>query len=162
MNNDRFNFLGWNFRKYNGKLLIKPSKDSRKNIANKVRGLIRKHRGIAQKDLIRILNPVIRGWCYYHRGMVAKEAFKDLDTVLFQSLWRWACFRHPMKNAIWIKNRYWNRVKNRDWTFGCDEVSLIIAGHIKIKRHRLIKLDKNPFLKEDSDYFYYRKKNRHL
>ena len=26
--NEGFDFLGWNFRKYNGKLLIKPSKKS--------------------------------------------------------------------------------------------------------------------------------------
>ena len=152
-----FDFLGWNFRKYHGKLLIMPSKDSRKHIAYKVRKLIRKHRGIAQMDLIRILNPVIRGWCNYHRGMVAKEAFKDLDTVLFQALWKWARFRHPMKNSLWIKNRYWKRIDNRDWRFSCDDKVLIIAGYTKIVRHRMIKLDKNPFLKEDSDYFYCRK-----
>ncbi len=29
--------------------------------------------------------------------------------------------------------------------------------HIKIVRHRMIILDRNPFLKEDSDYFCYRK-----
>jgi len=155
---DGFDFLGWNFRKYQGKLLIKPSKDSCKSIAQKVRTIIREHRGVGQKDLIRMLNPVIRGWCNYHRGMVSKEAFKNLDTVLFQALWRWGRFRHPMKNSLWIKNRYWKRIGNRDWTFCSDEGILITAGHTKIVRHRMIKLDSNPFLKEDSDYFYYRRK----
>jgi len=112
--NDGFDFLGWNFRKYDGKMLIKPSKKSCKNIALKVRTIIREHRGMAQKDLIRILNPVIRGWCNYHRGMVSKEAFKNLDTVLFQALWRWARFRHPMKNSLWIKNRYWKQILETD------------------------------------------------
>lgn len=158
--NDGFDFLGWNFRKYDGKMLIKPSKESCSNIALKVRTIIREHRGSSQNDLVRILNPVIRGWCNYHRGMVSKEAFKNLDTVLFQALWRWARFRHPMKNSFWIKSRYWKQIKNRDWIFCCDEESLIIAGHVKILRHRMIKLDKNPFAKEDSDYFYYRRKNR--
>lgn len=155
---DGFDFLGWNFRKYKGKLLIKPSKDSCKSIAGKVRTIIREHRGVGQKDLIRMLNPVLRGWCNYHRGMVSKEAFKNLDTILFQALWKWGRFRHPMKNSLWVKNRYWKRIGNRDWTFCCDEDILIIVGHTKIVRHRMIKLDSNPFLKEDSDYFYYRRK----
>ena len=30
--NDGFDFLGWNFRKYNGKLIIKPSKKSIKKL----------------------------------------------------------------------------------------------------------------------------------
>jgi RNA-directed DNA polymerase len=156
--NEGFDFLGWNFRKYNGKLLIKPSKDSCGDIASKVRDLIKRRRGIAQKDLINILNPVIRGWCNYHRGMVSKEAFKKLDTVLFQALWRWARFRHSGKNHRWIKNRYWIREGNRDWIFACKEAKLLIAGHTKIRRQRMIQLDKNPFLREDSDYFHYRKR----
>jgi RNA-directed DNA polymerase len=32
---DGFDFPGWNFRKYRGKLLIKPSKTTRKNIAKR-------------------------------------------------------------------------------------------------------------------------------
>jgi len=155
---DGFDFLGWNFRKYRNKLLIKPSKDSCKSIARKVREITREHRGVGQKDLIRMLNPVIRGWCNYHRGMVSKEAFKNLDTVLFQALWRWGRFRHPMKNSLWIKIRYWKRIGNRDWTFCSDDGTLTIAGHTRIIRHIMIKLDSNPFLKEDSDYFHYRRK----
>ena len=31
-----FSFLGWNFRKYSGKLLIKPSKDSQKEVIDKM------------------------------------------------------------------------------------------------------------------------------
>jgi len=34
------------------------------------------------------------------------------------------------------------------------------VGYIKIKRHRLIKLDKIPFLKEDEEYFIGRKAGR--
>jgi len=159
-NDDGFDFLGWNFRKYRGKLLIKPSKSSCKNIADKVRQLIRKYRAIAQEDLIRILNPVVRGWCNYHSCMVSKEAFIDLDVVLFRALWKWARSRHPMKSRQWTKDRYWVRKDNRDWIFSSGETTLITAGYTKIERHRLIKLDKTPFLKEDEEYFSERKADR--
>lgn len=37
---DGFDFLGFNFRKYNGKLIIKPSKDAFRNIKGKIREVI--------------------------------------------------------------------------------------------------------------------------
>lgn len=148
-----FDFLGWNFRKYNGKLLIKPSKSSCKNIADKIRLLIKTHRAVAQDDLINILNPVIRGWCNYHRSMVAKESFKNLDSVLFTALWKWARHRHPMKSCQWIKDKYWTRIGNRDWIFSGKDNNLYIAGLTKIRRHCKIQLDKSPFLKKDQEYF---------
>lgn len=155
-----FDFLGWNFRKYQDKLLIKPSKGSCKHIAEKVRYLIRKHRAFGQDDLIRILNPVIRGWCNYHRGMVSKEAFKNLDSVLIKALWKWARRRHPSKSWKWVKERYWKCIDTRDWIFATEENTLILAGRMKIIRHKMIKLDKISFLKEHQKYFQLRKFNR--
>jgi len=55
-------FLGQNLRKYDDKLLIKPSKKNTHNFLEKVRQLIHRHRGTSQANLIRHLNPVIRGW----------------------------------------------------------------------------------------------------
>ncbi len=33
---DGFDFIGWNFRKYKDKLIIKPSKQSVQNVKNKI------------------------------------------------------------------------------------------------------------------------------
>ncbi len=68
-----FDFLGWNFRKYRGKLLIKPAKDSGRKITQKIRDTIRKYRGQSQDALIGALNPIIRGWCNYHSTVVARK-----------------------------------------------------------------------------------------
>ena len=59
---DGFDFLGKNIRKYKGKLLIKPSKQSVKAFLKKVRGIVKKNKSAKQDSLIRLLNPVIRGW----------------------------------------------------------------------------------------------------
>ena len=56
-----FDFLGWNMRKYNGKLLIKPSKASIKVHLDKIREIIQENRTARQADLIKLLNPVLRG-----------------------------------------------------------------------------------------------------
>ena len=37
-----FDFLGWNFRKYNGKLLIKPSRTSIDRVTRKISDIIKK------------------------------------------------------------------------------------------------------------------------
>ena len=60
-----FDFLGFNVRKYKGKLLIKPSKANVKVFLNNIRGLIKSHATIKTEDLIRLLNLRIRGWTNY-------------------------------------------------------------------------------------------------
>jgi len=70
-----FDFLGYNFRKYRGKLLIKPSKKSIESIMSKIRVTVKKARVWTQDALIKALNPIIRGWANYHRHIVAKETF---------------------------------------------------------------------------------------
>ena len=103
-----FDFLGQNLRKHGDKLLIQPSKKNTHTFLEKVRQLIRRGRGISQSDLIRQLNPVIRGWANYHRHVVAKRTFKKVEWILWHSLWRWARRRHSGKGSQWIKQRYWH------------------------------------------------------
>ena len=57
---DGFDFLGKNIRKYNGKLLIKPSKQSVSSLLKKVREIVKSNKSAKQDSLIRQLNPVIR------------------------------------------------------------------------------------------------------
>jgi len=57
-----FDFLGWNMRKYDGKLLIKPSKASIRSHLSKVRKIIKANKAAKQENLIGLLNPVLRGW----------------------------------------------------------------------------------------------------
>jgi RNA-directed DNA polymerase len=76
---DGFDFLGWNLRKYNGKLLIKPSKTNVKAHLDKIREVIKANKTAKQANLIRLLNPVLRGWANYHSHVVAKETFARVD-----------------------------------------------------------------------------------
>ncbi len=108
-----FDFLGQNIRKFGDKLLIRPAKKNVKVFLAKVRQRIRESRGLSQMQLIRQLNPMVRGWANYHRHVVAKRTYGKVEVVLFQSLWRWAKRRHSNKSAAWIVNRYWHRVEGR-------------------------------------------------
>jgi RNA-directed DNA polymerase len=92
-----FDFLGQNVRKYGDKLLIRPSAKNVKTFLDKVRETIRKHRSSEQETLINLLNPMITGWANYHRHVVAKETYAEVDSHIWQALWRWAKRRHPTK-----------------------------------------------------------------
>lgn len=63
---DGFDFLGWNFRKYKGKLLIKPSKKAIDNVTRKVSGVIKRAKAWNPANLIDARNPIIIGWSNYH------------------------------------------------------------------------------------------------
>lgn len=71
-----FDFLGFNIRKYKGKFITKPSKKSRKRFLDKVREIVDKNKSSKQQSLIRLLNPVIRGWANYYKGCSASETFR--------------------------------------------------------------------------------------
>lgn len=88
-------FLGQNLRKYNGKLLIKPSKKNVKAFLRKVREIINRNKTAKQRELIAMLNPVIRGWANYHRHIVASRVFQKADFEIGQALWRWASRKTP-------------------------------------------------------------------
>ena len=150
-----FDFLGQNLRKYGGKLLIQPSKKNTHNFLEKVRQLIRQNRGISQTDLIRQLNPIIRGWANYHRHVVAKGTFKKVEWVLWHSLWRWARRRHSGKRSRWLIQRYWHPLGGRN-RFAADTgkrtpggkplwLKLVNPTEISIRRHVKIRGEANPF-----------------
>ena len=76
---DGLDFLGFNVRRYRGKLLIKPSKAAIRRIRARLRSELRALRGHSAKAVIRRLNPIIRGWADYYRTHVAAEIFDKLD-----------------------------------------------------------------------------------
>lgn len=149
-----FDFLGWNFRKYSGTLLIKPSKKNAQAFYRKVKEVINRHKTVRQEDLIRMLNPMLRGWANYHRPVVAKETFSRMDHLLFRAIWRWAKRRHPKKNAKWVRKKYFHSQGNRSWVFGATvhkedgtrkKVALYRLPDTAIRRHKKVNGSYNPF-----------------
>ncbi len=148
-----FNFLGWHFRKYQGKLIIKPSKESVKRLKIKIHEIVKTSMGMAEGVLIERLNPVIRGWCNYHNKVCSKETFQKVDRYIFYQIWRWAKRRHSNKSNGWIKARYFERIGSRDWIFKSGNIKIYLASSMRIKRHVLIKMSANPYWDKYSDYY---------
>lgn len=154
--NDGFDMLGWTFRKFNGKLIVKPSKKSIKNfVASLSETILKRGKAWKQEVLIEKLNQQIRGWTNYHQSVCASEAFSHIDYVLYELLWRWAKRRHPHKGRWWVSLNYWHRRGNRNWVFSTEDKELLRVDHIPIVRHTKVRMDANPYF--DTQYFIDRK-----
>jgi RNA-directed DNA polymerase len=156
--NEGFDFLGFNVRQYRVgryhtrtyrgkpgfKTLIKPSRKACKRHLQEVREVIRRHKGVPQATLIKVLNPKMRGWAQYYSACVAKEAFDRMDAQVFHKLYRWARFRHPRKTGGWCVKRYWKR-KGERTNFGDGTAWLVKYADTSIKRHVKVRGGKSPY-----------------
>ena len=161
--NDGFDFLSHNIRKYKGKLLIRPSRESVQSFKNKIKAIIKRNRGIPAYALIGLLNPVIRGWSNYHKGSCAKSTFSKLEAFIFFQLMRWAKYQHGNKNRRWIYRRYFGNnhfTDARETRYGLTYHRLYRIGYVPIQYHVKISCHANPFLPEFDMYFFQRKRRR--
>ena len=157
-----FDFLGFNVRKYKGKLLIKPSKKNIKAMLEKIRETIKTRKSATTYELITTLNPIIRGWANYHQHVVSKRTFSYVDKQIFNSIWQWCCRRHHDKGRRWVKDKYFASFDNQNWVFSATYKNhdgewktrnLIKAGHVPIRRHIKIRAAATPYDQAYQAYF---------
>ncbi len=153
-----FDFLGQNVRKYGDKCLIKPSHKNVKNVLAKIRSILNDNKTAPAWRIVQLLNPIVRGWANYHRGVVAKETFNYVDYRIWKMLWQWCKRRHLNRRKRWIKDKYFKTVGARHWTFqGVSPdgfvFNLIYANDTPIKRHTKIVAEANPYDPTFESYF---------
>jgi RNA-directed DNA polymerase len=133
-----FDFLGWRIQRRAWRsrtcktaIYTYPSKKSLASIKGKVRQLTRRaqHRTLA--DLLRRLNPVLRGWCTYFRHGVSKRTFSYVDHFAF---WR---------NVGWLKKRHLGlnmhtlvRRRLPGWEISDDGIDLFRPHRFAVERYR--------------------------
>lgn len=139
-------FLGCSVRLYGEKnptLLIKPHPDKVKAFRARLKAIWLEKKGKAPKDVIGILNPIIRGWANYYRPFVSSEVFATLDHYMWYRSWRYAKRRHPNKGHKWIAERYFGQEEgpSRDkWRFFAvvsNDIKMFLLkfSNFKIRRH---------------------------
>jgi RNA-directed DNA polymerase len=96
MNREGFDFLGFHFHKMRakntGKLVpyMWPGEKAMKSVRKKIHGITdRKQLRKTLQEIIKYLNPVIRGWRNYFRSGNSTKKLQQLDMYLWQRLWRW-------------------------------------------------------------------------
>ena len=132
-----FDFLGFNVRRHGDKLLIKPSKAAIRRIRERLRTELRSLRGANARTVIGRLNPIIRGWANYYRGVVSSRTFSALDDYVWRLTYKWVLFTHPNKPRAWIIPRYFgqfNQSRRDRWVFG---------DRLKRRLHAEVRLDQD-------------------
>lgn len=170
-----FNFLGFNIRQYKVgayraakkssgtrkeqpinlgfKTLIKPSKEAISRHLKRIEETIDQHRSATQADLIKKLNPIIKGWCNYYEAQVSKEVFAYCDHHTYLKLESWARRRCPGTKAHNRKAKYWHNIEDKNWVFSTKEgIKLISHADIKITRHIKVQGARSPY---DGDSIYW-------
>ena len=158
-----FNFLGFNFRKYQNKgkrrthlkknktikdkwddyiLLIKPEKAKIKNLLQECKEVLKSSKTVTQKVIILLLNPKLRGWAMYYRHVVSKEVFNRIDYEIWWKLFHWSKRRHPNKSKSWIIQKYFSQIKGKSSKIFRDkETNSEICELSRIPIRRFIKVD---------------------
>ena len=141
---DGCDFLGFNVRRYRDKLLIKPSTAAMRRIRERLTAEMLALRGANAEAVIQRLNPIIRGWSAYYRGMVSSRAFAALDSHVWRLVHKWAKYSHPNKSKNWIIARYFgvfNKSRRDRWVFGDKDSGayLVKFAWTKIVRHQMVK-----------------------
>ena len=88
-----FDFLGFSVRQHkdfsrkSGFItLIKPSRQGQKRHRKYIHDCIRKLLASTQSEVIKLLNPIVRGWANYYKAFVARKAFEHQDHFMFHNL----------------------------------------------------------------------------
>ena len=153
-----FDFLGFNVRRHDGKLLIKPSKTAIKRIRRRLSAEMRALRGANAAAVIARLSPIIRGWAAYYRGAVSSATFSALDSHVWRLAYKWAKHSHGNRPVDWITKRYFGRfhpVRQDRWVFGDRNSGRYLPkfAWTKIVRHRPVMGRASPDDPELAEYW---------
>lgn len=168
-----FDFLGFHIRHYptpqtsktGWTLVIKPNKKSVNAIRAKLRYIWRTYWMYSPRELIRLLNPIIRGWANYFRKASAKKIFASLDHWMTIRAIRYAKYRHPRKPAKWWYAKYFGQYqlgsRNR-WIFGDQQskAHLLTFASFPIERHIMVKGLSSPDDPQLQDYWLQRERRK--
>src|SRR6266851_127112 len=161
-----FDFLGFNIRhspapqtsRTGWKLLSKPSKESVKEVQEKLKDQWNKAQGGNVQSVLTKLNPITRGWANYFRTAVAKAIFHKLDGWMFYKADRYTRFTHPKKSNDWRRRKYWGQLhldRSDSWVFGDKRTGsyLLKFSWFPIERHTLVKGRSSPDDPRLADYW---------
>jgi RNA-directed DNA polymerase len=162
-----YDFLGFNVRRYRGKLLIKPSKAAVRRVRERLRTELRSLRGSNAQAVIKRLNPIIRGWAAYYRTQVSAEIFGELDHYLWTLTYKWAIFSHANKPTSWVFARYFgtfNKARKDRWVFGDRQSGAYLHrfAWTNIVRHQIVKHEASPDDPGLGDYWAWRRRKAPL
>ncbi len=106
-------FLGWRIQRHRKRgtsrhyVYTYPAKKSLRSVMLKVKTLCRQI-GVQQSlgDLLRRLNPAVRGWCAYFRPGSSSATFAYLGHCVWSTVWRWLRRKHRRSTWKDLRRQY--------------------------------------------------------
>jgi len=154
-----FDFLGYTVRQFSAgkthtgknpvgkplgfKTIIKPSKKSIKMHIQKTNQWMNKLQSAPQEAVIGKLNPIIKGWCNYHKIVCAKKVFEGCDRCLHAQMMEWARKRHRNKGTHWRVQRYWHQEDGKRWVFAAPIETEEGKSLLKLRRHNQTEIQRH-------------------
>lgn len=157
---DGFDFLGFHIQKFKGSCIIRPQKEKTLAFIQGIRNWLKGHKNIPTEEVIKYLNPVLRGWAMYYQNVCSADVFGYVDHQVWEALWLWAKRRHPNKGKRWIARKYF--AINDGWVLkaNCQNrqgktqtIKLVRLSDFPIKRHIKVKGANSPDDPELSKYW---------
>ena len=132
-----FDFLGHHIRRvpWRGRRVAwtYPSKKSLETIKRKVRSWTdRSTTSLTLEQLLRQLNPMVRGWTTYFRYDAAKRTFAYVDYFVWWRIFRWLRKKHPKRTWKYLRRRYCGG----RWEIQMGRFKLFRPHSVKVERYR--------------------------
>jgi RNA-directed DNA polymerase len=132
-----FDFLGMHIQRHKKHGAAKryvytyPSRAALAAVKAKVRGATRGTTNQSLSELLNRLNPVLRGWTYYHRHGASSKTFSYLTAFTWRRVWIWLRHKHPKATVKELRRRHLP-----GWHPEQDEVRLFYPETVAIVRYR--------------------------
>lgn len=84
----------------------------------KIKQIIKINSSQTQEKLIYKLTPLILSWSYQYKFIFEVKEWNQVDKIMSQYLWQWACRRHNNKSKKWIQAKYFFSLNKELWVFG--------------------------------------------
>ena len=133
-----FDFLGFRIQRQTKRgsnrafVYTWPSKKSLASIKAKVKAITRQGTNHPLSELLRRLNPVLRGWTNYFRHGVSKSTFGYLHQFTWLRVVRWLRRKHRRANWRWLRRHY---LANAWWPEH-DGMALFDCRAVPVTRYR--------------------------
>lgn len=134
-------------------LYITPSKKNIQNLRNKIKKVF--HNNTNALEIIKELNPILRGWGYYYRYANSKRTYNSIRHFIYLQSKTWINKIKGKKSIRKLISKYLINDKGT-WEFQVKRdtktYALFNIIGVTIYKHTLIR-NLNPYLKENEEYF---------
>jgi RNA-directed DNA polymerase len=115
-------------------------KDRSQRLRERIKGVfVRPTIATTLADRLRLLNPMLRGWCnFYRHAWGAKHVFAAIDHYVWWTIFRWLKKKHPRASMQRLAARYgWRRPRARALRWRDEFVAPYQLAYTPVYRFRL-------------------------